>query len=130
MIIARAIVRRAVLATIAAAVLVGVSLAIVMLPTAKAEPAPCSAANLTTTIATVNQNISQYLVAHPDTNQALTDVAKQTPFAAQSAFSSYFDAHPAEGADLHNLQQPLRDLSDQCGFQVSAGQVLGALSDL
>lgn len=130
MIIARGNVRRGVLAMLAAAVLIGVGTAISVLPSAKAAPDPCSAANLTTTISTVNQNISGYLVAHPDTNQALTDVAKQSPFAAQSAFSSYFDAHPSEGADLHNLQQPLRDLSDQCGFQVTAGQVLGALSDL
>ena len=130
MTIARVNVRRGVLAIIAAAVLIGVSMALVMLPSAKAAPEPCSAANLTTTISTVNQKLTDYLVAHPDTDQALTDVAKQSPFAAQSAFSSYFDAHPAEAADLHNLQQPLVDLSNQCGFQVTAGQVLGALSDL
>jgi hemophore-related protein len=100
------------------------------MPSAHAEPDPCSAANLTETISTVNHNISQYLQAHPDANQALGEVAKKSPFAAQSAFTSYFEAHPEEAADLHNLQQPFRDLSDQCGFQVTPGQVLIVMEDL
>jgi hemophore-related protein len=101
-----------------------------MLPSAKGDPEPCTAANLSATISKVNQDISQYLQAHPDTNQALTDVAKQSPYAAQSAFTDYFKGNTAAAADLHTLQQPLVDLSNQCGFQVSPGQVLGALSDL
>jgi hemophore-related protein len=130
-IIARGNVRRGVLGILAAAVLAGVAIAIVVLPSAKAEPAdPCTAANLTATISKVNSEISQYLEAHPDTNQALSDAAKQSPFAAQGAFTSYFDGNETAATDLHTLQQPLVDLSDQCGFQVSAGQVLGALSDL
>jgi hemophore-related protein len=119
-----------VLGILAAAVLTGVAIAIVVLPSAKGESDPCSAANLTATIGKVNQDISQYLQAHPDTNQALSDVAKQSPFAAQRAFTAYFDGNRAAAGDLHGLQQPLVDLSNQCGFQVSPGQVLGALSDL
>ena len=130
MIIARVNVRRGVLAILAAAVLTGVAIAIVVLPSAKGDPDPCTAANLTVTISKVNQGISQYLQAHPDTNQALTDVAKQSPFAAQSAFTDYFKGNTAAAADLHALQQPMVDLSNQCGFQVTPGQVLGALSDL
>jgi hemophore len=114
---------------LAAAGVAAVSAAVV-LPSASAEPNPCSAANLSETISKVNHDISQYLQAHPDTDQALADVAKQSPFAAQSAFTAYFDAHPQEASDLHNLQQPLVDLSNQCGFQVTPGQVMGALSDL
>jgi hemophore-related protein len=129
-IIARVNVRRGVLAILAAAVLTGVAIAIVVLPSAKGDPDPCTAANLTVTISKVNQGISQYLQAHPDTNQALTDVAKQSPFAAQSAFTNYFKGNTAAAADLHALQQPMVDLSNQCGFQVTPGQVLGALSDL
>ena len=157
---ARGIIRRGVLAFIAAAVLSGVATAIVVLPHAKGEPTPtptptpttsaaptatstatptatptaaadpCVASNLTETISTVNRQISLYLQAHPDTNQALADVAKQSPFSAQSAFTSYFDSRPQEAADLHALQQPLVDLANQCGYQVTPGQVLGALSDL
>ena len=130
MIIARVNVRRGVLGILAAALLTGVAIAIVVLPSAKGDPDPCTAANMATTISKVNQDISQYLQAHPDTNQALTDVAKQSPFAAQSAFTSYFQGNTAAGTDLHALQQPLVDLDNQCGFQVSAGQVLVALSDL
>ena len=99
-------------------------------PSAKAEPDPCTAANLTETISKVNHDISQYLQQHPETNQALADVAKQSPFSAQSAFTSYFDGNPTAKADLHALQQPIVDLSDQCGFQVTPGQVLIAMSDL
>jgi heme-binding protein len=123
-------VRRGVLGILAAAVLAGVAIAIVMLPSAKGDPEPCTAANLSATISKVNQDISQYLQAHPDTNQALTDVAKQSPYAAQSAFTDYFKGNTAAAADLRTLQQPLVDLGNQCGFQVSPGQVLGALSDL
>ena len=136
MIIARGNIRRGVLGVIAAGVLSGVATAIVVLPSAKGEPTPtpaadpCLASNLTGTISTVNQEISVYLQSHPETNQALADVAKQSPFSAQSAFTAYFDAHPVEAADLHTLQQPLVDLSNQCGYQVTPGQVLGALSDL
>ena len=81
MIIARVNIRRGVLGVIAAGVLAGVATAIVVLPTAKGEPHarargdPCTAANLTETISTVNHQISQYLQAHPETNQALADVA-------------------------------------------------------
>ena len=140
MIIARGNIRRGVLGVIAAGVLSGVATAIVVLPSAKGEPTPtpaptpaadpCLASNLTGTISKVNQEISAYLQSHPETNQALADVAKQSPFSAQSAFTAYFDAHPAEAADLHTLQQPLVDLSNQCGYQVTPGQVLGALGDL
>jgi heme-binding protein len=129
-IIARGNVRRGVLGLIAAGVLGGVTTAIVVLPTAKGAPDPCTAANLTETISTVNHQMSVYLQAHPETNQALADVAKMSPFSAQGAFTSYFNEHPQEKADLHNIQQPLVDLTNQCGYQVSPGQVLGALSDL
>jgi hemophore-related protein len=129
-IIARGNVRRGVLGLLAAAVLVGVAIAIVELPSAKGDPDPCTAANLATTISKVNGEISQYLQAHPDTNTALTDVARQSPFAAQSAFTSYFQGNATAAADLHAIQQPLVDLNNQCGFQVTAGQVLIALSDL
>ncbi|MDT5010444.1 MAG: heme-binding protein [Mycobacterium sp.] len=130
MIISRENVRRGVLAILAAAVLIGVSMAIVMLPSAKADPDPCSAANLAETISKVNHNLSGYLAAHPDANQALGDAAKQSPFAASGAFDSYFDAHPEQASDVRDLQQPLKALSDQCGFQVTAGQVLVVLGDL
>src|SRR5580693_3597098 len=87
--------RRGVLGILAAAVLAGGAIAIVMLPSAKGDPEPCTAANLSATISKVNQDISQYLQAHPDTNQALTDVAKQSPYAAQSAFTDYFKGNTA-----------------------------------
>lgn len=150
MTIARGMIRRGVLGFIAAAVLSGVATAIVVLPHAKGDPTTtpsptptstptaaaaaaadnCSASTLTETISKVNREISLYLQVHPDTNAALADVAKQSPFAAQGAFNSYFGAHPQEAADLHAIQKPLVDLNNQCGYQVTPGQVLGALSDL
>jgi hemophore-related protein len=153
-VIARGNVRRGVLGLIAAGLLAGVATAIVVLPSAKGEPTPeptptdtatatataaptpmatadpCLASNLTETISKVNAGISQYLQSHPETNAALADVARQSPFSAQSAFTAWFDARPEEAAALHTLQQPLVDLSNQCGYQVTPGQVLGALSDL
>ena len=103
MIITRGNLRRGVLGILAAALLVGVSMAIVMLPSAKADPDPCSASNLAETISRVNHNLAGYLAAHPDANEALGDAAKQSPFAASGAFDSYFDAHPDQASEVHNL---------------------------
>ena len=124
--IVRRNVQRAVLGVVAAGLTVG----IVAVPSAAADPDPCSAANLAETISSLNHNLSQYLAAHPDTNQALSDMTKQSPYAALGVFSSYFDAHPQAAQDVRALQQPLKDLANQCGYQVTPGQIQGALWDL
>jgi heme-binding protein len=125
---ARRYARRGVFGVLAAGA--AVVCAVVANPSAGAAPDSCTAANLTETISTVNHNLSQYLAAHPDANQALGDAAKQSPFQALGSFSKYFDAHPQEADEVRAIQQPLKDLSDQCGYQVTPGQVLVALGDL
>ena len=126
---ARRYARRGVLGVLAVGVAAGVG-AVVAMPAAGAAPDPCGAANLTETISSVNHNLSQYLAAHPDANQALSDMTKQSPFAALGAFNSYFDAHPQEAGEVRAIQQPLKDLNTQCGYQVTPAQILGALGDL
>jgi hemophore-related protein len=145
---ANSCVRRAALGAAAAALLAG--LATVPLATADPEPTPsptpasptasasatpaaadkCNAAGLTGTISSVNSNMSQYLVGHPDVNQALGDIAKMSPFSAQGALKDFFKEHTAAADDIRAMQQPLKDLSDQCGFKVTPGQVLIALEDV
>lgn len=74
--------------------------------------------------------MSDYFEAHPDVNQALGDIAKLSPFQAQGALDDFFDDNPTAADDIRALQQPMRDMSDQCGFQVTPGQVLIALEDV
>jgi len=99
-------------------------------PAATPAADQCNAAGLTTTISKVNSSMSAYLVAHPEVNQALGDIAKMSPFQAQGALSSFFKEHTADADAIRALQQPLKDLQDQCGFQVTPGQVLIALEDI
>ena len=69
-------------------------------------------------------------MAHPDVNQALGDIAKLSPFQAQGALSDYFKEHTQAADDIRAMQQPLKNLSDECGFQVTPGQVMIALEDI
>jgi hemophore-related protein len=104
--------------------------AVVALPSAGAAPEPCSAAGLTSTISSVNTSMSQYLEAHPDVNTELGNIATLSPWQAQGALTNYFNSNPTAANDIRGLQQPLKDLSAQCGFQVTPGQVLLALEDI
>jgi heme-binding protein len=78
----------------------------------------------------VSAATSAYLASHPETNQELTDIAKQAPAQAEESYRAYFADNPQIETDLKAIQQPVVDLSTQCGLQVTPTAVVEALQAL
>ncbi len=126
------LVRRAVLAVLAAAAAGAVSM-----PSAAAEPSPapvppadCNAAGLSSTISSVTANLSSYFAAHPDANQALIDATRQSAFGAIGAFNTYFNDHPDQANDIRAIKAPLVDFQNRCGLQVEPAEALVVIGEL
>ncbi len=49
---------------------------------------------MATTQSSVSLSMSTYLQTHPQTNQELTTIAKQSPTVAQASYRTYFAANP------------------------------------
>ena len=97
-------------------------------PAAEAAPDPCAASEVARAIGTVATSTGNYLDAHPDTNMALTAIAKQQP-GPQSlgALKAYFDANPQVGKDMQQLQSPLVSLSTKCDMPLTLPQLMGLM---
>ena len=125
-------VRRGLYGMFAGGLLTGIATvasAAILAPTANAAPAPdqCSASGMATTSSSVSASMSSYLEAHPTANNALTDIAKQSPTQAQEAYRAYFVNNPQVAKDLKVIQQPVSDLSTQCNTQVTPDLLTDAL---
>jgi hemophore len=120
-------VRRGLYGMIAGGLLGGVATATIALPSANAAPDECTASGVATTQSSVQLSMSTYLQTHPQTNQAMTDIAMQSPTEAQVSYRTYFANNPKVADDLKGIQQPVTDLSSQCGIQVSSNQLTDAL---
>jgi hemophore-related protein len=120
-------VRRGLYGMFAGGMLGGIASAAIMMPSASAAPDECSASGVATAQSSVQLSMSTYLQTHPQTNQALTDIAKQSPTEAQVAYRMYFADNPKVADDLKGIQQPVTDLSTQCGIQASSDQLTNAL---
>jgi hemophore len=98
------------------------------MPSASAAPDPCAASEVAKTIGSVATSTGNYLDSHPQTNQALTTIAKQQP-GPQSigAAKAYFDANPQAAKDMQQLQQPLATLSGRCKLPLTLPQLLGLI---
>lgn len=123
-------VRRGLYGMLAGGLLGGVATAAIVLPSANAAPDQCSASGMATTQSSVSLSMSTYLQTHPQTNQALTDIAKQTPTEAQASYATYFADNPKVADDLKGLQQPVTELSSQCGIQSTSNQLTDALKTI
>jgi hemophore-related protein len=88
-------------------------LAAVAMPAAGA--APRMADEAANTISAVAGAAGQYLSAHPDANQVLSDAASQAPADARVSVRNYFTANPGEYFDLKGITAPLVDLQHRCG---------------
>jgi heme-binding protein len=112
--------------------LLGFASAAIVMPVANAEPdtASCSASSVASTIGTVSTSTSSYLAAHPETNKKFTDIAKLPKAEAQESFKAYFAANPQVENDLKAIQQPVVELSTECGIQVTPTPVVEALQAL
>jgi hemophore-related protein len=124
------IVRRGTYGLLAGGLLGGVASAAIVMPTANAQPDTCSASSLANTVSSVSASTSSYLAAHPEVDQALTDIAKQAPAQAEEAYRAYFANNPQVETELKTIQQPVVDLSTQCGLQVTPTPVVEALQAL
>jgi hemophore-related protein len=120
-------VRRGLYGMFAGGLLGGVASAAILMPSANAAPDQCSASGLATTQSSVQLSMSTYLQTHPQTNQALTDIAKKSPTEAQASYEMYFADNPQVARDLKGLEQPVSDLSTQCGIQSPSNQLTDAL---
>jgi heme-binding protein len=124
-------VRRGLYGMFAGGLLAFGSAAIVM-PVAGAEPnnANCTPSGIATTASTVSAGTATYLTAHPQTNQELTDIAKQPVEQAQKAYQAYFDKNPQVENELQAINQPATDLSTQCGITVTPTPISEILQTL
>ncbi len=120
-------VRRGLYGMLAGGLLGGIATATIALPSANAAPDQCTASGLATTQSSVSLSMSTYLQTHPQTNEALTDIAKQAPTEAQVSYRTYFADNPKVADELQAIQQPVSDLSTQCGIQVSSNQLTDVL---
>jgi heme-binding protein len=97
-------------------------------PSATAASDPCAASEVAKTVATVASNTGAYLDSHPQTNQALTTISQQQAGPQSiAALTAYFDANPAVGKEIQQLQQPLMTLSGRCKLPITIPQVLGLM---
>ncbi|KAA0085863.1 hemophore-related protein [Mycolicibacterium sp. P9-64] len=119
--------RRGLYGMIAGGLLGGVATATIALPSASAAPDECTASGVATAQSSVQLSMSTYLQMHPQTNQAMTDIAKQSPTEAQVSYRTYFENNPKVADDLKGIQQPVTELSSQCGIQVTPNQLTDAL---
>ena len=101
--------------------------AAIVLPVANAAPDNCTQSGIATTSSSVSASTAAYLAAHPQTNQELTDIAKQPVDQAQKAYQVYFDRNPQVENELKAINQPVTDLSSQCGIAVTPTPISEAL---
>ena len=123
-------IRRGLYGMFAAGMFGGIASAAIVMPTANAAPDTCSASGVANTVSSVSASTSSYLASHPETNQELTDIAKQPAEVAEEAYRAYFADNPQVETDLKAIQQPVVDLANQCGLTVTPTPVVEALQAL
>ena len=104
--------------------------AAIVMPVANAAPDSCTQSGIATTSSSVSANTAVYLAAHPQTNQELTDIARQPSDQAQRAYQVYFDKNPQIEHELQAINQPAIDVSNQCGVIVTPTPISEILQTL
>jgi hemophore-related protein len=126
-------VRRGLYGMFAGGLLGGVASAAMILPSANAEPVTpttpdkCTFSSAANTSSSVSAQMSTYLAAHPETNEDLTEIAKQPMDEAQIAYRAYFADNPQVESELKAINQPAADLVSQCGIVIRPTPVSEAL---
>src|SRR3954469_21140107 len=115
-------VRRGVFAVLAAGALGGLAAFTIAVPTASAQPG-CTAAGLSSALGTVSAATGQYLAAHPDADDAITNAGALAPADSENAIRTYFVAHPQEWADLQGIARPLANFRRECAVDVASAQI-------
>jgi hemophore-related protein len=104
--------------------------AAIVAPVANAQPDACTQSGIATTASSVSATTAAYLASHPQTNQALTDIAKQPEEQAQAAYRVYFAENPQIENELKAIHQPVTDLSNQCGIEVTPTPISEVLQSI
>ena len=86
--------------------------------TAAADPADCTAADLTSVSSGVSAATSSYLFDHPDVNAFFTGLKGQPRSEIADDVQNYLNANPQVQADLQGIRQPLVDFRNGCGVPV------------
>jgi heme-binding protein len=120
-------IRRGLCGMFAGGLLGGIASAAIAMPVANAAPDQCTVSGVATTQSSVSLAMSTYLQTHPQTNQELTTIAMQSPTATQASYRTYFAANPNVATDLQGIQQPITELSTQCGIETSLNPLTDAL---
>ncbi|MDT5093463.1 MAG: heme-binding protein [Mycobacterium sp.] len=97
---------------------------------AGAAPPPCTAAELSSVVSGVTAQAAQFLEAHPDANDVLTQAGSQPPQTAKATVRGYFVGHPDQFLQLQGIAQPLIGMRSRCNASVSIGQVANLLDAL
>jgi hemophore-related protein len=113
--------RRGVIGTIGACAVGAAAAGAGIVPAASA--APCKASGYAQTASGVLASAGGYLDAHPGADDVLTAAANQPTDVARTSVRGYFVAHPNEFVDLQHIVQPLKDVKNQCGVDVSPTQL-------
>lgn len=84
---------------------------------AQAQPPPpnCTAADLATASAGVQNATAQYLFTHPDVNAFFTGLKGLPKEEVQTRVADYAAANPQVKAELQGIRQPLVDFRNRCG---------------
>jgi len=90
----------------------------------------CNAATLAQTISSVTASLSTYFAAHPDANQALIDITRQSAFVAVGQVDGYFAEHPQQADEIRAINAPLADFENRCGLQVAPADALTVLAEI
>ena len=119
------IMRRGLLAVVAATGLSCAGSAVLEAPAATGSTDPCAASEVARTIGSVSKSMGDYLDSHPETNQVMTS-ALQDQAGPQSLGSvkAYFEANPKVALDMQGLANPLNKLGTQCKLPISLPQAL------
>jgi hemophore-related protein len=100
------------------------------IPMANAGPEQCSESGVAGTVSSVAASTGTYLTEHPQADQALTDIARQPDDRADDLYRSFFAGNPQVAQDLKKINQPVVDLTVQCGIDVTPTPVSDALEEL
>jgi hemophore-related protein len=102
--------------------------AAIIAPVAGAQPDPapapmpatdCSASAVAGTVSTATASEGAYLVANPQTNEALSTISSQPQAEAQNAYGAFFAQNPQVQDQLKTIYQPVSTLQTECGVTLN-----------
>lgn len=107
----------------------GISVAVLSVVGISSAPAAaaddCTASNLARTASSVSGGMADYLDAHPDVNDAFTQLKGEPRPQLRADVDRYLDANPSVRADLQHLRAPMTDFAQRCGIALPAGPLGG-----